>query len=78
MNAPTQEMVNDDVELIYKYTSYLQFDLTEICWAKLHVFASFVDYEVNNSCSKAYSNSENQFKLFVDVVGYDSAVWNGE
>ena len=49
-----------------------------MCWIKLHVFASFVDYEDDDSSSKEYSNRENQFELFGDIVGHNTAVWNGK
>ena len=52
MNAPTQEMVNDNGELIYTFICNV-YNLIglKICGIKLHVFASFVDYEDDNSCS---------------------------
>ena len=73
-------MVNDDDEFIYKYMECLQFDLTQnICWIKLHVFALFVDYEDDDSCSKEYSNRENQFEVFGYIAGRNStSVWNGK
>ena len=80
MNAPTQKMVNDDGELIYIYLCD-EYNLIKlkIYWIKLHVFASFVDYKDNESCSNAYSNRKNQFESFGKIVGHNStAVWNGK
>ena len=39
----------------------------------LNKIVSFVDYE-DNSCSKEYSNRENQFELYGDIEGRNTAV----
>ena len=82
MNAQTQEMVNDDGELIYIYI-YLCDNCNliwlKICWIKSHVFASFVDYKDDDSCSNECSNRENQFELFGNILGRNSTtVWNSK
>ena len=38
VNAPMQEMVNDDGELIYKYMQWLQLDLTQNMLNKITCF----------------------------------------
>ena len=37
----------------------------------LNKITSFLDYE-DDSCSEEYSNRENQFELFGDIVGRNS------
>ena len=79
MNATTQEIVNDNGELIYKYMWCLQFDLTQNMLNKIIYFESFVDYEDDDSSSKKYSHSKNQFEKIGNIVGRNStAVWNGQ